>query len=310
MTRSAEVDRLDVHHRLGVGFSVSDGETELLRYTYASPVAQREAPKPFLHPVRTRAGHLVTLHRPHDHVWHTGIAWSLPVVGGDNFWGGPTFIRGRGYVQLDNDGRQRHRRVTRLEAAGDRMAFAHELEWITQDGRHIFAEERTLDVRLLPGDAWAIVFDTVMTNVSGALIPLGSPTTRGRVNSGYGGLFWRGPRSFSGGALVAAEGSGGDELRGRRGEWMAFAGCHDEDDGASLVLMLDAGENPRHPPEWFVRSEEYAALNPAPFFSAELAVQPGESVRFRYGVGIAPGTAEDAPALAHAVRDAVAATAS
>lgn len=298
-----------MQHRLGAGFSVSDGETELVRYTYASPVAQREAPKPFFHPVRTRAGHAVTLYRPHDHVWHTGIAWALPVVGDDNFWGGPTFIRGRGYVQLDNDGTQRHRRITQFEAADDRMRFGHELDWITQDGRRIFAEERTIDVRLLPDGAWALIFDTAMTNVSGGPIPLGSPTTRGRVNSGYGGLFWRGPRSFTGGVLVTPEGAGGDELRGRHGEWMAFAGRHDEDDASSLVLMLDAGGNPRHPPQWFARSEEYAALNPAPFFSAEVTVQPGESVRFRYGVGIVSGGEEDAPALADAVRAAVTASA-
>jgi hypothetical protein len=298
--------RLDVHHRLGVGFTASDGATELLRYTYTPETPQLESPKPFLHPLRTRSGHEVSLYRPHDHVWHTGLAWSLPVVGDENFWGGPTYVRDRGYVQLDNDGAQRHRRIVQFDAGEDGMRFAHELDWITQDGRRVFTEVRTLDVRLLPRGAWALVFDTAMTNVSGAAIALGSPTTRGRDNAGYGGLFWRGPRSFTGGVIVTPDGVGGDELRGRRSEWMAFAGRHDASDAGSVVLMLDATGNPQHPPQWFARSEEYAALNPAPFFSEELEVPAGESVRFVYGVGVADGGAEDAPALADAVRAVVA----
>ena len=55
-----------------------------------------------------------------------------------------------------------------------------------------------------------------MRNVSGRAIPLGSPTTRGRENAGYGGLFWRGPRSFTGGSILAPGVAGGDELRGIR----------------------------------------------------------------------------------------------
>ncbi|MGP3920200.1 DUF6807 family protein [Nonomuraea sp. 10N515B] len=89
--------------------------------------------------------------------------------------------------------------------------------------------------------AWALVFGTELTNVSGADIALGSPTTRGRENAGYGGLFWRGPRSFTGGTLVTPAGTGGDGLRGQCHSWMAFAGRLDEDDARSLVLMADAG---------------------------------------------------------------------
>ncbi len=40
------------------------------------------------------AGDTVPLFRPHDHVWHKGIAWSLPHVGEHNFWGGPTYVHG------------------------------------------------------------------------------------------------------------------------------------------------------------------------------------------------------------------------
>lgn len=36
----------------------------------------------------------------------------------------------------------------------------------------------------LADDGWVLVFETAMTNVSGATIQIGSPTTAGRPNAG------------------------------------------------------------------------------------------------------------------------------
>ncbi|MDU0291775.1 PmoA family protein [Saccharothrix longispora] len=295
-----------VRHDLGSAVTVSAGDVDLVRYTYVPDTPRRESPKPFLHPVRTRAGRLVSLFRPHDHVWHKGIAWSLPNVGDENFWGGPTYVRGRSYVQLDNNGAQRHRRVVGVGVEAGTAWFAHELDWVAQAGRTVLTERRTLTATLLPGAAWALTFDTTLTNTSGAGIAFGSPTTKGRENAGYGGFFWRGPRSFTGGTVVAPDGVGGDELRGRRGEWMAFVGRHDDETGEgaeSAVVVVDHVDNPHHPPRWFVRSEGFACLNPAPFFSEELVLADGDAVRFRCGAGIADGGVADVAALADAVRD-------
>jgi len=83
------------------------GDHELFRYVYRPANPQLESPRPYFHPVRTLRGDEVTIYRPHDHVWHKGIALSLPHVGPENFWGGPTFRAGR-YVQLPNDGAMHH----------------------------------------------------------------------------------------------------------------------------------------------------------------------------------------------------------
>jgi hypothetical protein len=236
-------------------------------------------------------------------VWHKGIAWALPVVGDENFWGGPTFVPGRFYVQLPNNGEQRHAGGIELTGDADTVTIAHDLTWITESGTHLFDERRELTARVLDDDAWALTFTTALTNVTDAAVAIGSPTTRGRENAGYGGLFWRGPRSFTGGTLVAPGVSGsGDDVRGQRHEWMGFEGRHDHVDATSLVLMVDSVENPHHPPQWFARSEEFAALNPAPFFSEEVVVEPGATTRFRYGVGISDADAGAAAGLASDVR--------
>src|SRR5690606_34224652 len=101
----------------------------------------------------------------------------------------------------------------------------------------------------------------------------------------------------------------GAEMRGGRHEWMAYEGRHDVVDATSLIVIADAAENPHHPPQWFARSEEYAALNPAPFFSRELAVPAGESMTFRYAVGIADAGADDAARIAAELRRLLAAPA-
>ncbi|WP_203581958.1 PmoA family protein [Microbacterium hibisci] len=293
---------LRITHDVGSSVTVRDGDVDLFTYVYQPTTAPLESPKPYLHPIRTRRGEVVSLFRPHDHVWHKGIAWALPVVNDENFWGGPTYVHGQFYVQLPNNGVQQHEGEVAL-AAGERATISHELRWITETGEVLFAEERTLAAGTLSDDAWALVFDTRLRNVSEAPIAIGSPTTRGRENAGYGGLFWRGPRSFTGGALVAPGVTGsGDDVRGMRSEWMGFTGQHDDADAVSLVLMLDDSANPHHPPQWFARSEEFAALNPAPFFSEEVVIAPGEMARFRYAVGITDGGADAAPALAAELR--------
>lgn len=283
---------------------VSDGDVDLLRYVISPDSPQLESPKPYLDPIRTRAGRVVSLFRPWDHVWHKGLAWSLPVVDDENFWGGPTYVRGQGYVQLPNDGSQRHVHTASAVVEDGVVTFAHGLDWISQAGRRMFTEKRTLTTRIIDDTTWALTFETAMTNVTDATVAIGSPTTKGRDNAGYGGLFWRGPRSFTDGRVVTADGTAtGSDVRGQRHEWMGFEGRHDVIDDTSLIVMADAEDNPHHPPQWFARSEEYAALNPAPFFSEEVQVPAGRTVRFRYAVGIADADADDASRIARALRN-------
>ncbi|WP_084078888.1 PmoA family protein [Demequina sp. NBRC 110057] len=278
---------------------LSHAGRELAQYVYRPTDVRLESPRPYLSPVHTLGGSLVSLFRPHDHVWHKGIAWSLPVVGDENFWGGPTFVRDEGYVQLANNGEQVHVGFASLDG-GDEARIVETLDWVTEAGELVFTEARAIGARVLDDSAWMLTFETRMRNATDRVIPIGSPTTRGRENAGYGGLFWRGPRSFTGGTILSPEGEGGEEMRGSRAPWMGFRGRHDGTDRASTVLMVDAPTNVAHPPEWFARTEQFACLCPAPFFSTEREIAPGETLRERYAVVLADGglTADAAGALA------------
>jgi hypothetical protein len=270
--------------------TVSWHDGELFRYVYHPSDPQLESPRPYFHPVRTLGGDLVTVYRPHDHVWHKGIALSLPNVGPENFWGGVTFRRGA-YAQLPNNGAMRHQAFD-LATVKDEVALLEEtLTWVTEAGQSFFAEHRTITATAWPDEeAWVLGFETTMSNVCGRPVSIGSPTTEGRENAGYGGLFWRGPRSFTGGrVLTPGHRDGGDEVMGWRGPWLGFAGRHDGHGRWSTVVFRDSPDNFSVPSQWFVRSTPFACVCPAPFFAEEYLLADGASLTLGYQVAVADG---------------------
>ena len=294
---------LELTHEYGRSLRARWQGVDLFEYVYGPDDAQVESPRPYFHPVRTLGGELVSIYRPHDHVWHKGIAWSLPHVGPDNFWGGPTFVRGEGYRGLENNGAMGHESFEEL-GLDDRggsgggsdsggVRFTERLAWTTQKGRRVIEERRRVSAGVLPdAGAWQLSFETTLCNVSGAVIRMGSPTTNGRENAGYGGLFWRGPRSFTGGTVTMPTGTGGDEFMGQRAPWVALTGRHDGHDAASTLLFRESPENFCFPNQWFVRSSVFAGISPAPFFSEEYDLAEGTPLTLGYEVFVIDGAAD------------------
>jgi hypothetical protein len=268
--------------------SIRSDNTELFRYVYQPDDPVLESPRPYLHPVYTLDGDLVSIFRPHDHVWHKGISLAFPNVGPHNFWGGPTYRHDDGYIQLPNNGTTRH---DDFELANDGL-LAERLTWLTQDGKPIAEENRSITVSAWPADnAWRLSFETTVRNVLPEELRFGSPTTEGRENAGYGGLFWRGPRSFTGGTAITPGATGGDELMGTRAPWLAFTGQHDGHTRWSTLIFTD---DPEIPGQWFVRSTPFAGVCPAPFFATQYMLGSGETWTRRYGVIVCCGQRDTA----------------
>ncbi|MBA3635756.1 MAG: PmoA family protein, partial [Rubrobacteraceae bacterium] len=114
-------------HAVGEAVELCEGRDLLFRYVYESGVDPEESPKPYFHPLRTLAGEEVTLFRPHDHPWHTGLAMTSAYLSGENFWGGPTFVRDEGYAWLENQGRIRHEAWNEMH--GDGPFLSERLSW-------------------------------------------------------------------------------------------------------------------------------------------------------------------------------------
>jgi methane monooxygenase PmoA-like len=277
---------------------------EVFRYVLDDLTDQVESPRPYLHPLRSLDGDVVSIYRPHDHLWHRGLSLALPNVGEHNFWGGVTYTRDQGYVQLPNNGRMANRGLDILPGG----AFFEEVDWVTEPGDTIVTEKRQVRAAGLgsPGGegtrAWGLSWTSDWTNATGGPILFGSPTTEGRPMAGYGGFFWRGPRDFTGAAVLAPETTepadydapdgvpdGVPEQMGLLAPWIAITGRHDGSSGRSTFVMADSAANTLGAGPWFVRSTPYACISTAPFFFTERVLEPGQTWNWRHQVAVSTG---------------------
>ncbi|CAL9339785.1 PmoA family protein [Streptomyces sp. enrichment culture] len=301
--------------------------TELLSYVYR-PEADWEAPKPYLHPIRTLSGAVVTDYRPNDHRWHKGLQLTASHLSGQNLWGGNTYVHGEGYLALpERVGSMAHVAFEEVGADGDRAVVAERLTWHPHGGELWAEEERRIEVRDVDPDtgSWTLTWTSAVTNRRAEPLRFGSPTTHGRPAAGYTGLFWRGPRAFRGGRVFTAEapespqppesagaagpaGSGescGAGLMGSQAPWLAYVGEHDGRDGHATLVFEHApgndhsGEKGTHPAHWFVRSDPFAAVAPSWAFHEELVLPPGETLSRAYRVVVADGAWDRARVASH-----------
>ncbi|MFF8378332.1 PmoA family protein [Streptomyces sp. NPDC015661] len=263
------------------------------RYTTRPELAADHAPRPYLHPVTTLAGLPVTETLPEDHPHHLGAGVAVPDVAGHNFWGGRTFVRGRGSVELDNHGVQRHENFKLCDPDG----FVEELSW-TAGGERLFREHRTVAATALTDSAWALDLTFSLANVSGRELSIGSPATNGRPGAAYGGFFWRAPKEATAPVVFGAEADGEAAVHGVAADWVALAGPD-----WTLVFAGATARTRRDP--WFVRAAEYPGVGSSLAYDARLPVAAGETFVRRVVTVVADGRLDRAGAAA-LVRKAVA----
>ncbi|WP_069869928.1 DUF6807 domain-containing protein [Streptomyces malaysiensis] len=220
------------------------------------------APPPYLHPVRTLGGVTVTGLRPAEDPAHLGVSMAIPEVAGHDFRGGP----GR----RDHQGSQRHLSWLLRDPDG----FVEELAWAA-GGRQLLLERRTVAVRSLGTECWALDFTSALTNVTGQEIALGG--------AGHGGgFFWRVPRRPGSAHVFSAAGEGGAAVHGRPADWLALA-----TDDWTLVFAGATGDTRADP--WCVRTGEHPGVGSALAWERPLPIAPADTVTRRIVTAIADG---------------------
>ncbi|WP_338694165.1 PmoA family protein [Streptomyces sp. Q6] len=292
-------EALRVVHTHGDRITVTEPTTgvELFAYVYR-PEAAWEAPKPYLHPIRTLSGAPVTDYRPNDHRWHKGLQMTASHLSGQNLWGGNSYVPGEGYLPLpERVGSMAHVAFDEVTAREDGTAtLAERLTWHPYDGELWADEERRIDVRDVDPatGSWALTWSSAVTNRRAEPLRFGSPTTHGRELAGYTGLFWRGPRGFRDGRVQTADAEG-PQIMGTQAPWLAYSAELDGVDGHATLVFEHAPENDHagerggHPAHWFVRDEPFAAVAPSFAYFDELVLAPGETLTRRYRVVVADG---------------------
>ncbi|MGW3603845.1 DUF6807 domain-containing protein [Micromonospora sp. NPDC005161] len=255
--------------------------TEVARYLVDPALDARHGPRPYLHPVRTLGGTVVTDALPADHVWHLGASLAMQDVNGSNLWGGRTYVRDVGYTWRDDHGRIAHTGWS--ERAADRLE--HRLEWRDPHGQVLLTERRRLAASMLAPEVWRLDLDSALTAPADREVRLGSPATNGRPGgAGYGGFFWR--AAADGEPVVfTADAIAEEAVNGSAAPWVALTGTGP---GGGAYTLVFAGLGPGD--RWFVRTAMYPGVCVAFAFDRPAVVPAGGTRHGRYRVWVIDGT--------------------
>ncbi|MGF9648535.1 DUF6807 family protein [Pseudarthrobacter oxydans] len=274
----------------------------IAEYQDGSLIRAVSSPRPYLHPVRTLQGTVVTDHQPLDHVWHLGVGVALQDVDGINFWGGRTYTREAGqYVWRPDHGSITSTATLIEETAatsrGHDGRLQETLTWNGPDGAPVLVEDRSWTWSGVNSSAWRLSLDFALSPAGNQPVSLGSPGSNGRHEGGYGGFFWRLPACGSA-AVWTSAGAGESELHGSVTPWLAWAGTFEagtSDGGTadgrtphgSATLVFVAAEGSTDP--WFVRVDGYPGVGQSLAWDAPVIAEPGTSVQRSITVFVADG---------------------
>ena len=263
-------------------------ESEVAVYRDGRGTIATSSPRPYLHPVRTRGGVVVSAHHPADHDWHNGVGIAIPDVNGTSFWGGGTYVHGEGYVLLDN-----HGVIVGESLELEDNAFTQELNWIGHDGSVVLHEQRSIAWSDINQQQWRLIFESRLRADAGA--QLGSPGSKGRVGGGYGGFFWRFP-ACENVQLFTAEARGEDEVHGSLAPWLAWSADFAAGPGISgpATIVIAAPDSAAAGEPWFVRVRDYPGVGSALAWDHPTILPAGGVLQRRFDVAIADGRLAEA----------------
>jgi hypothetical protein len=260
-------------------------------------------PKPFLAPLRTASGAVITRGYPmellpgesRDHPHHRGLWFTHGDVNGVDFWMNEQAGENPRY------GFVLTRKVLEVKG-GEKSGTIHALfEWQTPDQKPLLSEDRSMVFYSDP-KLRIIDFDVTFT-------ALQDKVKFGDTKEGFFAirlLDSLSERKGGTGTMTNAEGRQKmKEVWGKPSPWVDYAGTLD---GQKIgIAIFDHPGNPKHPTTWHSRDYGLFAANPFGDHDFQndktkdgsVTIEKGKSLRFRYRVLIHPGDTAEAglPAL-------------
>lgn len=232
-----------------------------------------DAPRPYVHPLRTPSGLLLSTDAPDDHPWHHGLWSTIKFVNGVNFW-----------EEYGEFGLLITTAVQRVDG-GHRAT----IEWRRPDGFVAAVEERTIVEQPIDETAYALEWHFAIRPTLDTTFDR-TPYSEPEGWGGYGGLTLRGAPDFVDTRLSLADGSEHDAVRGARSEFCALDGR------AAGIVVADHPANERFPTPWYAstRGATYGAgwanfVNAAFLWDAPMEVAAGDLLQRRHLVVVHDG---------------------
>ena len=241
--------------------------------------------KPYLYPLRTASGIVVTRHYPmeegetRDHPWHHGMFFEHGSVNGADFWNTEpaTTDPKKGRIAL--------KEVLEAKGGAKSGTIKAAFDSFGPDGKLFMTDTRTITIY---AESRLRIVDYEIA------IEAPQKLTFGDTKEGTFGIRLATALSEDRtGKMVNAEGLETEKnVWGKRSPWVDYYG---QVDGQTVgVAIMDHPSNPRHPTYWHSRAYGLFAVNPFGVrdFTADkskdgsMTIEPGQRVIFRYRVVI------------------------
>jgi hypothetical protein len=262
-------------------------------------------PKPFLAPLRTPGGLIVTRRYPmklvpgesRDHPHHRGLWIGYGEINHVNFWENEKFQTNRNPKNPLTRGEIVLAKLDRVKSGAKQGVIAATFDWRGPDGDNILREKRTTIFYAEPQIRMLDV-DSTLTALKVAKF---ADTKEGffaiRVADSMNGK--------NGGVIRNSSGAEGEKnVWGKHADWATYEG---NVNGQKVgVAIFDNPHNYNHPPRWHARAYGLFAVNPFGVKDFErgstaqggYTMAPGQRLRFRYRVIVYTGEVP-ASAVAH-----------
>jgi hypothetical protein len=269
-----------------------------------------ETPKPYLHPLRSARGTVVTRGSPMrrdvpgestDHPHHRALFFAHGDINGIDFWGegsapGKTTTTVQGVAYSDAGlpkGRTVFSKLLRLKSGAKSGTVSARFHLVDPADRMLAEETQTYTFR---GDADTRVIDCVFV-----IQALDKPVKMGDTKEGTFAIRVTKALGAPTGHMLNSEGAVGEkEIWGKRAHWVDYSGTVD---GEKLgIAIFDNPQNLKYPTYWHARGYGLFALNPFaerdfyddPSRDGSLTIPPGRALSLRYRVFIHHGDASEA----------------
>ncbi len=237
-----------------------------------------DAPRPFMHPLTTPAGAVLSVEAPADHPWHHALWFTIKFVNGENFW--------------EEYGEYGTLRTTNVRESDH--AVTAQLDWIAADGETVrLRETRTISRAPIDNDAYAIDWTESLSVDVDTVLDRTPFTTWG----GYGGLTLRGAPTWTDTLIRLDDGVERDRSLGEPSAWLSIEGiASGRAEVNAGVVFFDHPSNPRAPSPWYAstHADTYGEgwanfVNAAFLWDEPLHLAAGTSLDLKYRVIVYDG---------------------
>jgi len=264
--------------------TIKEGEHNILTYCYGDQLKEGLDPKYtrscYIHPLYSLDGDILTEDFPLDHLHHSGIFWTWPVVK----------TRGQEtqtwHVHLSSL-RQYFKRWMKRENEGDNFILSIENVWKLSEKEVVANEKLTLIIHPADGPGRAIDLELILEAIGGPLELKG--TSEG--NKGYGGLCLRSSPLLTGASMTTNTGRLQEDTTNVRFRW---ADLSTNKMGISIFVSPD---HPDFPITWLIRNSYAGVLNPSWPGLDLFVLHPGKPVFLRYRIYVHQGNANSGQVL-------------